>query len=135
MLQTIDRWLQAREIYITRILNIINRSSIGLSTTIQDADWWRWWRYRRWWWWYDGDYDDDDDNADDDDDDDGDDDDDDDDDDGDDDDDVMMTVDASKSSVNPRTSVKVPSTRREDCIKIDGMYRDHIAALMHKTAA
>ena len=36
----------------------------------------------------------------------------------------------------PMDGRKVPSIRREDgCIKIDGMYREHIAALAHKTTA
>ena len=49
---------------------------------------------------------------------------------------LRQPMDASKSSVNPRTSAKAPSSRREDgCIKMDDMYRKHIAALRHKTTA
>ena len=49
---------------------------------------------------------------------------------------LRQPINASKSFVNPRTSAKVPSTRREDgCIKIDDTYREHLAALRHRTTA
>ena len=54
------------------------------------------------------------------------------------------TTDVSKSYVNPLTPARAPSThgrlqkfrqRREDgCIKIDGMYREHIPVLRNNAA-
>ena len=49
---------------------------------------------------------------------------------------LRQLTDVSKCYLNPRTSAKVTSTQREDgCIKIDGIYREHMAALRQKTTA